>query len=54
MNRIKAGFDVLTGRNENHRSTSGYSEYPDPDEVSGPNPFGSGAKPYGKDGEPRL
>jgi len=54
MNGIKAGFDVLTGRKENHRSTSGYSEYPDPDEVSGPNPFGSGAKPYTKDVEPRL
>jgi hypothetical protein len=54
MNGIKAGFDVLTGRKENHRATSAYSEYPDPDEVSGPNPFGSGAKPYTKDGEPRL
>ena len=55
MNGIRAGFDVLTGRKENHRSTAAeYSDFPDPDEVAQPNPFGSGAKPYSKEGEPRL
>ena len=55
MNGIRAGFDVLTGRKENHHSTAaGYSDFPDPDDVTQPNPFGSGAKPYSKEGEPRL
>jgi len=58
MNGLKAGFDVLTGRRENHhRANSSYSDYPDhldPDGVTGPNPFGSGAKPYSKEGEPPL
>lgn len=58
MNGLKAGFDVLAGRQENHhRANSSYSDYPDhldPDGVTGPNPFGSGAKPYSKEGEPPL
>lgn len=55
MNGLKAGIDVLTGRRENHhRSTSSYPDFPDPDEVTGPNPFGSGAKPYSKEGAPPL
>jgi replicative DNA helicase len=54
MNGLKAGFDVLTSRKGNHRSTSSYSGYSDLDEVIEPNPFGSGAKPYMKEGEPPL
>ncbi|HEY2039044.1 MAG TPA: hypothetical protein VGG95_05230 [Edaphobacter sp.] len=48
MNGIRAGFDVLAGRRENHRSASSYPDYSDLEEVTGPNPFGSGARPYSK------
>jgi methyl-accepting chemotaxis protein len=52
MNGLKAGFAVLTGRRENHRAASAYST-PD-DAVPDANPFGSGAKPYNEEKEPRL
>ncbi|HMG02838.1 MAG TPA: hypothetical protein VK596_06875 [Edaphobacter sp.] len=52
MNGLKAGFDVLTGRRENHRASSAYSA--SDNTVPDANPFGSGAKPYREEKEPRL
>jgi hypothetical protein len=51
MNGLKAGLDVLTGRRENHR---GDRSYPDAEAAPTPNPFGSGAKRYREEEEPRL
>lgn len=64
MNGIKAGFDVLAGRRENHRTKStGVTDLmivsaPDSAASSGyqapgAKPFGSGAKPYRREEEPR-
>jgi hypothetical protein len=50
MNGLKAGMDVLTGRRENHRSNQ---NYPDTEVPPVSNPFGSGAKRYREEEEPR-
>ena len=65
MNGIKAGIDVLAGRRGNHRAKATevtdlmsvrVPEHaaPTDHQASGAKPFGSGAKPYRAEDEPKL